>query len=342
MAQKQWLFFCTLKQRRCKKIETKKTFADLLGEDSIDKEMSYSNTFKDLYEISIDRLIPFDNHPFKLYEGDRFNDMVDSIKEYGVITPIIVRKLDDNYQIISGHNRVKAAKLVGLEKLPAIIKNYSDDEAMLIVTESNLIQRSFSELAYSERACIIATRHNTMKRQGVRTDIIEEIENLSKQLDIEESETSCQLGTKLDSNQIIGDKYNLSRRSIARYLRIAKLIDEIKELIDESTMPLGSGVCLSYLNDQDQLLVHQMIMQINKGKLDIHKAQRIKKLSKQNKINQVTLEEVLLLKKDDKKAKTKFNINSNIIDRFFDKKTKKKDIEDTIEKALDLYFKSQG
>lgn len=118
-------------------------------------------------EVNLSQLVPFLNHPFKLYQGDRLDDMVQSIKEYGVITALIVRpKEDGKYEILSGHNRANAGKIVGLEKVPVVIKeDLTDEEAMLIVTETNLIQRSFSELTHSEKARILAERHKAIKEQ---------------------------------------------------------------------------------------------------------------------------------------------------------------------------------
>ena len=136
--------------------------------------------------LKLEDLIPFRNHPFKLYEGDRFNDMVESIKQYGVIVPIVVRKVDNKYEILSGHNRVNAAKEAGLTEVPTVIKEgLTEEEATLIVTETNIMQRSFSELAHSERATVISTRHSAMKNQGVRTDLLNEIEKLSKAPNLE-------------------------------------------------------------------------------------------------------------------------------------------------------------
>ena len=132
-------------------METKgkvRSFADIFGEDADPSPKQQAG----VTEIEITKLSPFANHPFKLYEGERLNDMVTSIKELGVILPVVVRPKDnDNYEILSGHNRVNAAKIAGLEKVPTVIKEgLSDEEANLIVTETNLLQRSFADLSYSE------------------------------------------------------------------------------------------------------------------------------------------------------------------------------------------------
>jgi len=145
------------------------TFASIFG-DEYDEIVEGNKDNNGTIILNINTLIPFENHPFKLYEGDRLDDMVESIKNFGIIVPIVVRKKDNKYQILSGHNRANSAKIVGLSEVPAIIKeNLTEEEATLIVTETNLMQRSFTDLLHSERATVIATRHNAMKRQGIRT-----------------------------------------------------------------------------------------------------------------------------------------------------------------------------
>jgi len=149
-------------------------------------------------ELPISSLKPYHDHPFKLYLGERFEDMVRSIKELGVIVPIIVRpKGEDKYEILSGHNRVNAAKTTGLETVPAVIKEQlTDEEAALIVTETNLIQRSFSDLCHSERAVALAAHHKTLKKQGARTDLLNELEKLLNPHEIRGEGTSSQFETK--------------------------------------------------------------------------------------------------------------------------------------------------
>lgn len=134
-------------------METKgkvRSFADIFGEEITPDSKAKTG----MTEIEISKLVPFLNHPFKLYEGERLNDMVVSIKELGVILPVVIRpKGEAAYEILSGHNRVNAAKIAGLEKIPVVIKEgLTEEEANLIVTETNLLQRSFSDLSHSERA----------------------------------------------------------------------------------------------------------------------------------------------------------------------------------------------
>lgn len=130
-------------------------------------------------EINIEQLVPFKDHPFALYEGQRFTDMVESICTNGIITPIIVRPImDGKYEILSGHNRVNAAREAGLAAVPTVVKEVDDGEAQFIVTETNLIQRSFADLKHSERAMVIAAHYEAMKKKsGYRSDLLEGIDD---------------------------------------------------------------------------------------------------------------------------------------------------------------------
>lgn len=126
--------------------------------------------------ISVEKIVPFHNHPFRLYEGKRLDDMVESIKEHGVLIPVIVKKIADGYEMLSGHNRWNAAKIVGIKEIPAIIKeNLIEREAYVYVIETNMLQRSFDDLLPSEKAAVLVERYEKVMCQGRRNDILEEI-----------------------------------------------------------------------------------------------------------------------------------------------------------------------
>ena len=316
-----------------KKVET---FASIFGEDhsEVPSEKTDGTT-----SLKINDLIPFRNHPFKLYEGDRFNDMVDSIKNYGVIVPIVVRKMDDKYEILSGHNRVNAAKEAGLTEIPTVIKEgLTEEEAILIVTETNLMQRSFSELAHSERATVISTRHNAMKSQGVRTDLLNEIEKLSKAPTLASEETFYPMDKKLRTHETIGNEYNMSQASVARYLRIDKLSDAIKDLVDEGKIAMRAGVDLSYLSGENQEMVEAIISE-NTFKVDMKKAALLRKHEKEGNLNWNAAKQIISgdILKSTGKVKP-FKLQPTIISKYFNPNEDKKAIEKTIEKALDFYF----
>jgi len=318
---------------KMKKVET---FASIFGEDhsEVPSEKTDGTT-----SLKLNDLIPFRNHPFKLYEGDRFNDMVESIKQYGVIVPIVVRKVDDKYEILSGHNRVNAAKEAGLAEVPTVIKEgLTEEEATLIVTETNIMQRSFSELAHSERATVISTRHSAMKNQGVRTDLLDEIEKLSKAPNLASEETFYPMDKKLRTHETIGNEYNLSQASVARYLRIDKLSDAIKDLVDEGKIAMRAGVDLSYLSQENQEMVEAIISE-NTFKVDMKKATLLRKHEKEGNLNWNTAQKIISgdMLKSTGKVKP-FKLQPTIISKYFNPNEDKKAIEKTIEKALEFYF----
>jgi ParB family chromosome partitioning protein len=271
--------------------------------------------------------------------------MVESIKEHGVIIPIIVRPIDDgNYEILSGHNRVNAAKLIGLEKIPTVIKeDLSDDEAFLIVTETNLIQRSFTDLTHSERASVISSRHEAMKNQGIRSDLFNEIERLSKTDEIKDCETSAPMGRKLETREKVGEEYNLSKNSIARYLRISKLIKPLQNHIDKGQIPIRAGVDLSYIDDKEQNLVFAVMEELDSPKIDMKKANLIREASKSKKLTKDIARDIIKGKIEKKKKgrPSHFKLKNNIVNKFFAPEQKPKEIEAVIEKALTLYFNLQ-
>ncbi len=266
---------------------------DLFGIDEDENNVDETND-RETIELNISDLIPFKNHPFKLYEGQRLDDMVESIKEHGIIVPLIVRKLkNDTYEILSGHNRVNAGKLAGLKKVPVVIKeNLTDEEAMLIVTETNLIQRSFSELSHSEKARILTERHNAIKNQGRRTDLINEIEMLSNTDDLQENSDLGQFGPNKNTRDVVADKYDLSPRMVSRLLRIDKLTGELKQKVDADKIPFMAGVNLSFLNEDEQETVEN-ILESHGFKVDLKKSETLKTMSQNRNFNQDKVHAVL-------------------------------------------------
>lgn len=204
--------------------------------------LSQNNQIK---QIPLDMLVPFHNHQFSLYDGERRDDMVESIRKNGVMTPIVCRPNPDGtdtYEILIGHNRWNCSKIAGLETIPAIIKEQlTEEEAQTYVDESNLIQRGFNDLKVSEQARIIARRYSEMFSQGKRNDIINEIRVLNGE------ETSSG-----NSREKVADEYGLSRNTIARLVRISKLSDGILGWIDKGQLAVRAGVELSYLSADEQ------------------------------------------------------------------------------------------
>jgi len=206
----------------------------------------------DYQHINIEKLVPFANHPFKLYEGQRLADMVESVRENGIISPIIVRPTDgENYEILSGHNRVNAAREAGLTEVPAIVKNnLTDEEALFIVTETNLVQRSFADMKHSERAAALSVLYEAMKKKsGYRSDLLNEIDGL----------TSVENRPRLTTKEKLGLKYGLSANTIFRYLRINNLISPFKEQLDNRKITMQVAENLSLMSENEQEIVAESL-----------------------------------------------------------------------------------
>ena len=199
----------------------------LMGDEQL------GNNNSDIRELDIDSIRPFHNHPFRLYEGERLTDMVDSIKEHGVLNPVIVLKTDNVYEMLSGHNRQNAARLAGLKTIPAIVKSeLTEEEAYVYVIETNLMQRSFTDMETSEKAAVLKERYEKVSSQGKRNDILAEISKLEGKV-----LTSGQTDQKLWTKDAVGAEYGLSGSSVARLLRVNHLIEPFKEKVD--TAPWG-------------------------------------------------------------------------------------------------------
>jgi len=174
-------------------------------------------------EMEFSRMKGFPNHQFQLYKGKKFDEMVESIKHCGILMPIILwRKENGVYVILSGHNRVEAAKSVGLKKGPVVIEeNLTEEDAMLYVIETNRVQRGFSELSHHDRGLCLKNHYETTKSQGKRTDLIKKIETLLNPHNDKAEGTSSQVATKSRTDEKIGDENGLSATAVTRYIRIA-------------------------------------------------------------------------------------------------------------------------
>ena len=212
-------------------------------------------------ELEIDKLVPFHKHTFNLYSGKRLDDMVASIKEFGVFTPIKVRRLPDGtLEILAGHNRVNAAKIAGLSMVPgSIAENLSDDDATMIMIDSNFNQRGFLDFSYKERINAIALIYSTAKKQGKRIDLFTEIEQ----------------GENKNASEETSSKYQLSPRVIKRYVKCSELNEQLIDLLDADFMPFMAAHELAFLNQREQQLLADII-QANKFKVDIKKANLLK------------------------------------------------------------------
>ena len=292
--------------------------------------------------LNIGDLVPFANHPFKLYDGKRLDDMVRSVKELGVLVPIIVRaKKDYVYEVLSGHNRINAAKLAGLTEIPAIVKEgLADEDATLIVTETNLVQRSFADLAFSERAIALKHHMDAIKRQGKRNDLVEEIERLSSPNEGDEGETLGIIVPKMKSRDKLAEKYGLNARSVSRYIRLNFLIQPLLNRVDNGEIGLYPAVSISYLNKNEQAVLESILAK--SFRIDMKKAEALRGLSKVGELTPETIEKALsngIDQENERKAQPSVTIKTDIIKKYFKSGTKQSEIEAVIAQALAEYFK---
>lgn len=222
---------------------------DLLSEDQVqDTPVSVNG----IVSIPVEEIHPFHDHPFRLYEGERLEDMVQSIREHGVLNPVIVRKAARGYEMLAGHNRINAAKIAGLTEVPAIVKtDLSDEDAYVYVIETKLLQRSFAELLPSEKAAVLVVRYEKISSQGKRNDIRQEIEAL-------EEICGHDVNKSQKSRDGLGEEYGMTGRNIARYMRLDRLIPKFKDAVDKGTLAMVAAVDLSYLNVKMQKLIQQV------------------------------------------------------------------------------------
>lgn len=294
-----------------------------------------------LVEMEFERMEPFPGHKFKLYTGQRLQDMVDSIREFGILEPLILWKHEEKFTILSGHNRENAAKLAGLTKGPAIIKeNLSYEDAVLIVTETNLRQRSFADLSHSERAFCLKQHYDAIKSQGKRNDILDEVKNLVNPHEIKENQTSLENPTKLRSDEKIGDEYGLGRDKIVRYLRIATIISPLLDYLDAKKLGFEAAYDISFVKEDKQLLIAEMIE--NEGfTVDTKKSALLHDYARHGKLTEELVRQIVSGEKERKLKSNKpkpIQVRGAIITRYFTEKQTRKEIEETIEKALKMYF----
>lgn len=209
---------------------------------SVDELFGLENAESSI-EIAIDRIRSFQNHPFKVLEDDKMADLVESIKANGVLTPVLVRGNDgDGYEMISGHRRLHASKLAGFKKIPAFVRELSDDEATIVMVDSN-IQRE--ELLPSERAFALKMKLEAMKRQGQRSDLDAET-------------TSDQNGPRLAVAEI-GSSSGMSGTQVKRYIRLTELIPELLDLVDKKRLQFTCAVDISYFDKAIQKWLNEYI-----------------------------------------------------------------------------------
>ena len=285
----------------------------------------------------------FRGHPFRLYEGERLNDLVESISENGVLVPAIVRKIepDENgfeYEMLAGHNR-QNAPIAAKRPLPCIIKeNLSDHDAWIYVIETNVLQRSFSEMLPSEKAAVLALRYSKMICQGRRNDIIEELKKLENPDEIRENKTCGIDCHKSKSRDVVGAEYNLKGRAVANYLRINELSVALKIRIDDGEFTIAAAVQLSYLAQEEQQMVEAVLSE-SEYKVNEGKAVLLREYT--GKLTPERAEQILsgeFSRKPKKSTAAAFKVKPAIYKKYFTASITQKEFDSIVDEALALYF----
>ena len=270
--------------------------------------------------IPVRELVPFKNHPFKVLDDEAMLRTTESIAEYGVLTPLIARPLDHGgYEIISGHRRAHAAELAGLSEVPVLVRDMDDDAATVLMVDSNLQREN---ILPSERAFAYRMKLEAMKHQGERSDL-----------------TSCRIGTKLRSDQMVAANSGDSVRTVQRYIRLTNLVPDLLDLVDCKQISFNPAVELSYLSPEEQETFLQAMDEVQAAP-SLSQAQRLKKLAQEGNFTMDAAREILNeVKKGDLERVT---FRNEQLRRFFPRSYTAQQMQDTIIKLLDQWQKKKS
>ena len=267
-------------------------------------------------QIPIEELFPFKEHPFKVLDDEAMQRTVESVAQYGVLAPLIARPRPDGdgYEIISGHRRQYAAKLAGLDTLPVIVRQMSDDAAVILMVDSNLQREN---ILPSERAFAYKMKLDAIKNQGARSDL-----------------TSSQVGMKLQALDIVGQEAGDSRNQVHRFIRLTNLIPELLDLVDEKKISFNPAVELFYLDEAQQRDFLQA-MDETQNAPSLSQAQRMKKLAQEGKL---TYEAAVAIMGEAKKDElVKVVIKNDTLKKYFPRSYTPRQMEDVIIKLLEQW-----
>ena len=266
-------------------------------------------------QLPIQKLRPFENHPFQVKDDDEMNQLVWSVLTQGVLTPLVVRPLENNeYEVISGHRRLHACQKAGIETVPALIYALDRDAAAIALVDSNLHRE---KILPSEKAFAYKLKMDAMSRQGQRTDL-----------------TSTQVGRKLETAEIIGEQSGESKNQVRRYIRLTELIPQILSMVDAGKIALTPAVELSYLNEQEQRDLLET-MESEDCTPSLSQAVQMKKLSQSRELNMDKIFEILREPKANQQEKISFRVED--LRKFFPKSYSVARIHETILKLLSDY-----
>lgn len=281
--------------------------------DSIFQSEEQRNT-EEIKPVPISELKPFTEQPFKVKLDEDMDALVESIKQCGVLTPVIARPhKDGGYEILSGHRRVKACELAGITDIPVVVKNLDDDTATILLVDSNL-QRE--HILPSEKAFAYQMKLEAMKRQGARTDL-----------------TSSQIGTKLRSDIELAEQVGESRNQIQRYIRLTNLIDPILDMVDNNQIAMNAAVEISYLGSKEQAAVMQSIEK-EETSPSIAQARKMRKFHQDGNLSNAVIDSIMM---EQKPETVKITLGEDKLKKYFPKSYTKAKMEEIILKLLDKW-----
>ena len=289
-------------------------YEDLFSSEAERQEVSREQ----VQNVPLELFHPFPNHPFKVLDDEKMQDTVQSISEFGVLVPVLARpRPEGGYEIVSGHRRIHASELAGRTEVPAIIRTMTDDEAILIMVDSNL-QRE--QILPSEKAFAYKMKLDAMKRQGRRTDL-----------------TSSQVGTRLRSDEIIAAQTGDSRNQIARFIRLTHLISPILDMVDQNSFALNAAVEISYLPEEHQnaLLEAMDYAQVSPS---LAQARRIRAFSDSGKLDANVLAAIL---SEEKPLERKVTLRGDKLQKFFPSSYTPLQMEKVITQLLEDWSRKQ-
>ena len=292
----------------------------LKGADDIfsTEESRQEQQREQVQQIPIGELFPFKDHPFKVLDDESMQRTVESVEQYGVLSPLIARpRPEGGYEIISGHRRQHAAQLAGLDTLPVIVRNMDDDAAVLLMVDSNLQREN---ILPSERAFAYKMKLEALKNQGARSDL-----------------TSVQVAPKL-STEKIGEEVGMSKDNVKRYIRLTNLVPELLDMVDEKKIAFNPAVELSYL-DETQQRDFLEAMNDTQNAPSLSQAQRLKKLAQEGHFSYDVAFAVMGEEKKDELDKVV--IKNDTLRKYFPRSYTPKQMEDTIIKLLDQWQRKQ-
>ena len=292
----------------------------LKGADDIfsTEESRQEQQREQVQQIPIGELFPFKNHPFKVLDDESMQRTVESVEQYGVLSPLIARpRPEGGYEIISGHRRQHAAQLAGLDALPVIVRNMDDDAAVLLMVDSNLQREN---ILPSERAFAYKMKLKALKNQGARSDL-----------------TSVQVAPKL-STEKIGEEVGMSKDNVKRYIRLTNLVPELLDMVDEKKIAFNPAVELSYL-DESQQRDFLEAMEDTQNAPSLSQAQRLKRLAQEGHFSYDVAFAVMGEEKKDELDKVV--IKNDTLRKYFPRSYTPKQMEDTIIKLLEQWQRKQ-